>query len=92
MVTLITAELLRAFSSRSQDFTLFKIGFFTNKTMNLSVIGAFLLTVAVVYVPVAADLFNLVPLTFNDWEIVIMFAFIPLVAGELYKVIFKKNK
>lgn len=92
MVTLITAELLRSFSSRSQDYTLFRIGFFTNKSMNLSVLGAFLLTVAVVYVPVLAGIFNLEPLTFTDWEIVMMFAFIPLVAGELYKALFKRVK
>jgi len=92
MTTLITAELLRAFSSRSQDYTLFKIGIFTNSTMNMAVLGAFALTVAVIYIPFAANIFDLFPLTLKDWEIVMSFAFIPLVAGELYKIIFRKNK
>jgi len=92
MATLISAELLRSFSSRSQEYTLFKIGFFTNKTMNWSVLGAFALTLAVIYVPFLAEMFNLEPLTLNDWEIVAMFALIPLIAGELYKVVFKKRK
>jgi len=92
MATLISAELLRSFSSRSQEYTLFKIGFFTNKSMNLSVLGAFALTVAVIYVPFLADMFNLEPLTLNDWEIVAMFSSIPLIAGELYKMVFKRHK
>lgn len=89
--TLITAELLRAFSSRSQDFTLFKIGFFSNMRMNQAVIASFALTVAVLYVPVFNGIFNVVPLTLQDWEIVMSFAFIPLVIGELYKMLFKNK-
>lgn len=89
--TLITAELLRAFSSRSQEFTLFKIGVFTNMRMVQAVFASFALTVAVLYVPILSDIFNVVPLSMLDWEIVMMFAFIPLVAGEVYKKLFKNK-
>ncbi|MGB4439198.1 MAG: cation-translocating P-type ATPase, partial [Sedimentibacter sp.] len=89
--TLITAELLRAFSSRSQDFTLLKIGIFSNKRMVQAVFASFGLTVIVLYIPILNDIFNVVPLTLNDWEIVMMFAFIPLVVGELYKKLFKNK-
>ncbi|MBW8382857.1 MAG: cation-translocating P-type ATPase, partial [Youngiibacter sp.] len=87
--TLITAELLRAFSSRSQDYTLFKIGFFTNKSMNKAVFVSMALTIVVLYVPFLSNILNVVPLSLTDWEIVLMFAFIPLVAGELFKFLFK---
>lgn len=89
--TLITAELLRAFSSRSQVFSLFKIGLFSNKRMIQAVFLSFALTVLVLYLPVFNDIFNVVPLTFQDWEIVLMFAFIPLFSGEVYKMIFKNK-
>lgn len=89
--TLISAELLRAFSSRSQDFTLFKIGFFSNMRMNQAVLISFALTVAVLYIPVFNGIFNVVPLGLTDWEIVLSFAFIPLVIGELYKMLFKNK-
>ncbi|WP_326910570.1 calcium-translocating P-type ATPase, SERCA-type [Sedimentibacter sp. MB31-C6] len=89
--TLITAELLRAFSSRSQVFSLFKIGLFSNKRMVQAVFVSFALTVLVLYLPILNDIFNVVPLTFQDWEIVLMFAFIPLISGEVYKMIFKNK-
>jgi Ca2+-transporting ATPase len=89
--TLITAELLRAFSSRSQDYTLFKIGFFSNKTMNKAVLVSFALTIVVLYIPFLADIFHTVPLSTADWVTVLSFSFIPLIMGEIYKKIFKNK-
>ncbi|MBP7222122.1 MAG: calcium-translocating P-type ATPase, SERCA-type [Sedimentibacter sp.] len=89
--TLITAELLRAFSSRSQDYTLFKIGFFSNKAMNKAVFVSFALTVAVLYIPIFIGIFRTVPLSTADWIYVLSLAFIPLITGEIYKKIFKKS-
>lgn len=84
--TLITSELFRAFSSRSQEYSLFKIGFFTNKRMVQAVLVSFLLTLAVIYIPLLSNIFNIVPLTLGDWQIVLSFAFIPLIIGEGYKI------
>jgi len=88
--TLITAELLRAYSSRSQKYTLFKIGFFTNKSMVYSTSFAFGMLLFLLYVPFMQGVFYTFPLGLLDWQIVLSFAFIPLVVGELSKVIFKK--
>lgn len=88
--TLITSELLRAYSSRSQKHTLFKIGFFTNKSMVYSTLFAFGLLLTLLYVPFMQDIFYTFPLGILDWQIVLSFAFIPLVVGELSKVLFKK--
>jgi len=88
--TLIVAELLRAYSSRSQKFTLAKIGVFSNKSMVYATLGAFLLLLAVIYIPFMNVIFYTFPLTFVDWEIVLSFAFIPLVVGELTKVVMAK--
>lgn len=88
--TLITAELLRAYSSRSQKYSLFKIGVFTNKTMVLATGFAFALLLVVLYVPFLQGIFYTFPLGLLDWEIVLSFAFIPLVIGEVVKIIRKK--
>jgi len=85
--TLITAELLRAYSSRSQKYTLFRIGFFTNSQMVVATLTAFVLLLAVLYVPFLQDIFYTQGLTFNEWRIIIPLAFIPLVIGELSKVL-----
>lgn len=89
--TLILSELLRAFSSRSQTYTLFKIGFFTNIRMVQAVFASFLLTVVVLYIPALNEIFDVVPLTSHDWQIVTAFSFIPLIVGELYKDLFKNK-
>lgn len=85
--TLITAELLRAYSSRSQKYTLFNIGFFTNKTLVYGTTFSFLLLLIVLYVPFLQPIFDTIPLSFKQWEIVLVFAFVPLVIGELFKAI-----
>lgn len=89
--TLITAELLRAFSSRSQVYTLFKIGFFTNIRMIQAVFVSFALTVMVLYVPMFNEIFDVMPLSMHDWEVVLAFSFIPMIVGELYKDLFKNK-
>jgi len=88
--TLILAELLRAFSSRSQVYTLFKIGFFSNIRMIQAVLASFLLT-AVLYIPSLNEVFDVVPLTLRDWQLITAFSFIPLLVGELYKDLFKQK-
>lgn len=90
--TLITAELLRAFSSRSQIYTLFKIGFFSNMRMIQAVFASFILTVLVLYVPVLNGIFDVMPLNMHDWQIVLAFSFIPMLVGELYKDLFKNGR
>lgn len=88
--TLILAELLRAFSSRSRRHTLFKIGFFTNMTLVYATLLSFGLLLVVLYVPFMKDIFYTFAIGLKDWLIILPFAFIPLVIGELTKVIFRK--
>ena len=90
--TLILAELLRAFSSRSQKHSLFKIGVFSNKTLNLAVLVSFALLLVVIYVPFLQPIFHTASLKLVDWEVIIGLSIIPLIAGELQKVIFERKK
>ena len=87
--TLILAELLRAYSSRSQKHTIFKLGLFTNKNLVYSTIFSFCLMLMVLYIPFLQPIFKTFSLGVLDWEIVLSFAFIPLIVGELDKIIFK---
>ncbi|MDO5715306.1 MAG: cation-translocating P-type ATPase [Tissierellia bacterium] len=90
--TLIIAELLRSYSSRSIDRTLFDIGFFTNKKLVLATLFSFGLMLLVLYVPFLNQAFQLVDLDMKEWTVVLVGAFIPLVIGEIQKKIrFKIN-
>ncbi len=82
---LISCELLRSFSCRSEHQTIFDIGIATNKTLLYSVAGAFALLLATLYLPFMRPLFDTVPLGFGDWCLIVIGAVLPLVGGELFK-------
>ncbi len=90
--TLILAELLRAYSSRSERHILFEIGIFSNSTMIYATTLSFFLLLAVIYVPVLQPIFYTVPLELIDWGIITSFASIPLIISELYKTLFSRKK
>lgn len=87
--TLITSELLRAFSIRSNKFTLKDLGFGSNPQLIKATLLSFALLLIVMYVPVLRDLFEVVSLTW-EWIPVLALALIPLILGEVSKVIRRK--
>ena len=89
--TLITAELLRAYSSRSERHLLFEIGLFSNPTMVYATALSFLLLLAVIYVPILQPIFYTTSLGLTHWGIILSFAFIPLIISELYKALFTRR-
>lgn len=90
--TLILSELLRSYSARSVDKTIFEIGVFTNKKLLMANILSFSLMVLVLYIPFLADAFKLVKLDLKEWSVILIAAFFPLVLGEIQKKLRFKNK
>ena len=84
-VTLSASELLRAFTARSERFSLLRIGVFSNRTMVYAVGSSFALLLAVVYVPFLQSAFGTVPLSAMDWAEILPLLFVPAVAAELTK-------
>lgn len=84
-VTLSFSELLRAFTARSERYPLLKIGLFGNKVMFYAVTVSLALLLAVVYVPFLQPVFDTVPLSLAQWELVLPLLFVPAVAAELTK-------
>ena len=82
--TLITSELLRSFSVRSERFTLRELGWFTNKNLVKATILSFALLLVVMYVPFLRNLFELELITWQ-WLPIIALSFIPLIVGEIRK-------
>ena len=91
--TLIICELLRSYTARSIDKTVFEIGVFTNKKLVMATVFSFLLMLLVIYVPVLNDAFGLMDLGPREIAVVLGSSVIPLVAGEIQKKVrFRKNK
>jgi Ca2+-transporting ATPase len=91
-VTLSLSELIRAFAARSERYSVFKLGFFTNKWMNIAVLSSFLLVMMVVYVPFFNPIFNTQPLEWIEWVEIIPLFLIPFGTAELIKYfLYRKN-
>ncbi len=88
--TLILAELFRAYGARSERTSVFKLGLFTNKFMNISVAGSIGLLLAVIYIPGVNGIFDNIALGFLPWIPILLLALIPFVASEVHKLV--KNK
>lgn len=91
--TIIVGELLRMFSARSETKTIFEFNFFSNRY----VIGAFLigilLLLAVLYVPGISGFFRTnVAYSFEAMMIAMGLGFLPLIGGEISKLIKRKIK
>lgn len=89
-ITLIIAELFRAYSSRSEDYSVFSLGLLSNSTLNKAFLLSFGLTLAVVYLPIAQPLFYTISLNVADWLRILALALFPFVSGELYKMVRRK--
>ena len=88
--TLIFSELLRAYTSRSETYSVFKIGLFKNKYMVGGTLISFVLLLVVLYVPALREIFDTVRLSFYDWGIIVLFGLIPFVAAEISKFFLRK--
>ncbi|MBN2605452.1 MAG: cation-translocating P-type ATPase [Bacilli bacterium] len=86
-ITIITGELLRTYSARSETITIFKMNLFENKLVNYSVLFGLVLLLIVLFVPGVNTLFNTnVNLSFGSLLIAFGLGFIPLFGGELAKL------
>ena len=87
LVTLVVSELLRAYTARSERIPLWKLGVFSNRNMNLATILSFGLLLVIMFVPALRGIFSVELLHFRDWDIAGIMAVLPLLFGELTKVI-----
>ncbi len=85
--TLVFSELIRAYTSRSERYPILKIGIFSNKWMNLAVLGSGALMLLVMYVPFLQKLFNTVSLGWTEWRMIIPLFLIPSIAAEAVKYV-----
>ncbi len=85
--TLVFCELTRAFAVRSEKESIFKIGLFTNKTMNIAFLVGLVLQLAVLLVPPFQTVFQVTSLNAVEWVIVVVLALVPLAISEITKAV-----
>jgi Ca2+-transporting ATPase len=84
-VTLISAELFRASTSRSERYPLLRLGLFSNKYMVWATLSSFVLMLGVVYLPLFEPIFYTHNLPLRDWLYILPLTLIPSIAAELGK-------
>ena len=84
--TLVCSELLRAYTSRSEYYSVFSIGPFSNKWMVWATSASLALLLVVIYVPFLQTFFGTMPLELSDWLMMAPFMLIAPATGEAVKV------
>jgi Ca2+-transporting ATPase len=91
-ITLSVSELLRAYTSRSEHYSVLAIGVFSNRYMQYAVAASLVLLVLVIYVPFLQPIFNTVPMGLREWLVLLPLIFIPSVAAEVTKWFLRKTQ
>jgi len=87
ILTIVFAELLRAYTSRSLRRSVFTVGVFSNQWMQYSVGASIGITMLLVNTPGPQDLFGLEYIDGREWGLVFGISFIPAVLDEFCKYI-----
>ena len=84
-IVLSLSQVVQAFNMRS-DRSLFKIGPFTNKNLNLAALGSLALVLIVLFTPLNS-IFGLVYLTYDLYLIALGLVLVPFVVMEISKLV-----
>jgi Ca2+-transporting ATPase len=83
--TIIFFQLFNALNIRSREYSLFKIGFLSNKYFTFGFTASLILNFTIVYVPFFQDLFEIVPLNVYNWLIVFLVSISIFIIEEVRK-------
>jgi Ca2+-transporting ATPase len=87
----VISMMFNAFNWRSDRYSVFTLGVFTNRSLIYAVLSTLLLQLAVVYIPLMQTAFRTVPLSLSDWGIIIPLASTTLIAMELAKYLERRT-
>jgi len=90
--TLSFSELLRAYTSRSERFSIFAIGPFSNRYMQWAVATSFAILLAIIYVPFLDPIFDTAFLGVREWMVMIPLLLVPSIAAEAVKPFLRKQR
>lgn len=84
--TLAFSQLFQALNARSSQ-SLFRVGLFSNKYIVLAFLGSAALQLTVMLVPSLRLVFGVVPMDSLHWDLVIGLSVVPVVVGEIQKLV-----
>jgi Ca2+-transporting ATPase len=90
LCTLVMSQLIHVFECRSERHSIFQIKLFTNPYLVGAVAISIILICSVLYVPFLQGVFHTVPLSINQWLIVMFFSGIIAFINSVYLLIKSK--
>lgn len=84
-VVMVFSQLFNVFNMRSLKISVFNIGFFTNRYINIALVVSIILTIVLIEIPFFQDLFGFQYLTPVEFVVLASMASMVLWIGELYK-------
>jgi Ca2+-transporting ATPase len=88
-LTLVLIQFFKAYNFRSDKQSIFKIGFFKNRWLNITILWEIALLAVIVYTPALQSSFRTFPLNGFDWLLVVLLAATVFPVLELTKAIFR---
>jgi Ca2+-transporting ATPase len=89
--TLSFSELLRAYTSRSERYSLWAVGIFSNKWMQYAVLSSTVILLAIIYLPFLQPIFGTVALGAGDWLPMLPLILTPSIAAEVNKRVLRNK-
>ncbi len=83
--TLSISELFRAYTSRSERYSIWAIGPFSNRYMQYAVASSLAIQLAIIYVPFLDPVFKTTFLGLREWEVMVPLILVPSLAAEINK-------
>ncbi|MBI4401824.1 MAG: cation-translocating P-type ATPase [Nitrospirae bacterium] len=84
---LVFAQLAHAFNCRSDRYSLFRLGLWTNRPLLWGAIGSALLQAAIILNPWTGEVFKVAPFNPEHWALVLGLGILPLLAMEGWKMV-----
>jgi len=88
-LTLVLIQFFKAYNFRSDKQSVFKLGFFKNRWLNITILWEIALLVVIVYTPALQPSFRTFPLSGFDWLLVVLLAATVFPVLELTKAFFR---
>jgi Ca2+-transporting ATPase len=90
--TLSISELFRAYTSRSERYSLWSIGVFSNKWMQWAVLASAIIVLTIIYVPFLDPIFDTAFLGLREWLVIVPLVLVPSAAAEANKFFLRRRR
>jgi magnesium-transporting ATPase (P-type) len=92
LAAIVTSQIGEVFNCRTEKLSVFKVGLFSNRQVNIGIVFEFILIAVLIYLPPLQSIFHTGPLNLSDWLFLCIWPPVVLLLEEARKMwIRRKN-